>query len=154
VRPIRPEDEAQHLRFLSALDPADIRMRVFHARRGIERSELARLTQIDYAREMALVAVEPDADGTEQTLGVVRAICDPDNVSAEFGIVVRSDLKGRRLGELLMRRIIEVQRERGTAKLVGTVLEENTRMLDLAKRLGFVEVPCSESGVKAIERVL
>jgi acetyltransferase len=139
VRPIRPEDEAQHLRFLAALDPADIRLRVFHTRRSIERSELARLTQIDYAREMALIAVEPDPEGGERTLGVVRAIADPDNASAEFAIVVRSDLKGRRLGELLLRRIIDVQREHGTGRLVATVLPENTRMLELARRLGFAE---------------
>jgi acetyltransferase len=150
VRPIRPEDEAQHLRFLAALDPADIRLRVFHTRRSIERSELARLTQIDYAREMALIAVEPDDDGGERTLGVVRAIADPDNASAEFAIVVRSDLKGLRLGELLLRRIIDVQREHGTGRLVATVLPENTRMLDLARRLGFAERG-SADGTRFIE---
>jgi acetyltransferase len=139
VRPIRPEDEAQHLRFLASLDPQDVRLRVFHTRRGIERSELARLTQIDYAREMALIAVEPDPAGGERTLGVVRAICDPDNARAEFGIVVRSDLKGRRLGELLLRRIIDVQRAHGTGRLVADVLAENARMLELARRLGFSE---------------
>ena len=114
VRPIRPEDELQHTAFLSQLDPADIRMRVFYSRRSIERSELARLTQIDYAREMALVAVECGPDGLERTLGVVRAIADPDNISAEFGIVIRSDMKGRRLGPLLMQRIIDYQRGQGT----------------------------------------
>ena len=86
LRPIRPEDEAQHLDFLEHLDPEDIRLRVFYSRRSIERSELARLTQIDYAREMAFVATAPGQDGVEQTLGVVRAIADPDNVEAEFGI--------------------------------------------------------------------
>jgi acetyltransferase len=127
-------------------------MRLFYSRRSIERSELARLTQIDYAREMALVAVEADAAGNEQTLGVVRAIADPDNLSAEFGIVVRSDLKGARLGELLMRRIIEYQRSHGTKKLVATVLAANTRMLELARRLGFSEGASDEGdGVRRIE---
>lgn len=155
LRPIRPEDEAQHMDFLGRLDPADIRMRVFYARRSIERSELARLTQIDYAREMAFVAVEADADGREQTLAVVRAIADPDNVSAEFGIVVRSDLKGARLGELLMRRIIDYQRGHGTKKLVATVLAHNTRMLELARHLGFEECDSpDEDGVRCIELAL
>jgi acetyltransferase len=155
VRPIRPEDEAQHLAFLSQLDPADIRMRVFHSRRNIQRSELARLTQIDYAREMAFVAVDIGPDGEERTLGVVRAIAEPDNASAEFGIVVRSDMKGARLGQLLMQRIIDYQRHAGTAKLVATVLAENQRMLELAQRLGFVQVPCSEGdGICCIELVL
>lgn len=155
LRPIRPEDEVQHLAFLSRMDPADIRMRVFYTRRSIERSELARLTQIDYAREMAFLAVEADAEGAEQTLAVVRAIADPDNVSAEFGIVVRSDLKGARLGELLMQRIIDYQRGQGTQKLVATVLAQNTRMLDLARGLGFKESASAEGdGVRWIELVL
>ncbi len=155
LRPIRPEDEAQHMAFLSQLDPNDIRMRVFYSRRSIERSELARLTQIDYAREMAFVAVDAGPDGQERTLGVVRAIADPDNVSAEFGIVIRSDMKGEGLGGLLMRRIIDYQRSHGTQKLVATVLAENTRMLELAHRLGFVEVPSPDGdGTRGIELVL
>jgi acetyltransferase len=154
LRPIRPEDELQHTAFLSQLDPADIRMRVFYSRRSIERSELARLTQIDYAREMAFVAVDQGPDGQERTLGVVRAIADPDNLSAEFGIVIRSDMKGQQLGPLLMQRIIDYQRRHGTKKLVATVLGENTRMLALAQRLGFVEKPSDESGVRYIELLL
>jgi len=154
LRPIRPEDEAQHMVFLSQLTPEDVRMRVFYSRRGIERSELARLTQIDYAREMAFIAADIGPDGTERTLGVVRAIADPDNASAEFGIVIRSDMKGQKLGPLLMQRIIDYQRSRGTAKLVATVLAENTRMLALAQRLGFVERPSDEPGVRCLELAL
>lgn len=155
LRPIRPEDEEQHVAFLRKLDPADIRMRVFYSRRSIDHGELARLTQIDYAREMALIAAQVDDDGVEETLAVVRAIADPDNVSAEFGIVVRSDLKGARLGELLMRRIIDYQRGQGTSKLVATVLAENTRMLELARLLGFVERASTDGdGTRAIELTL
>jgi acetyltransferase len=137
LRPIRPEDEAQHLAFLERLDPIDIRMRVFYSRRSIERSELARLTQIDYAREMAFIAVQR-TDAGEETMGVVRATCDPDNIDAEFGIVVRSDLKGSGLGELLMHKLIAYLRSKGTRRLVATVLRDNGRMLDLARTLGFV----------------
>ena len=137
VRPIRPEDEAQHRAFIERLDPEDVRMRVFHARRELPRSELARLTQIDYEREMALVATETLPDGTAQTLGVVRAISDPDNVDAEFAIIVRSDLKARGLGRLLMQRIIEYASRRGTQRLVGDVLRENKAMLKLARNSGF-----------------
>jgi acetyltransferase len=137
LRPIRPEDEAQHLAFLECLDPIDIRMRVFYSRRSIERSELARLTQIDYAREMAFIATQQTEAG-EQTLGVVRATCDPDNIDAEFGIVVRSDLKGSGLGERLMQKLIAYLRQKGTRRLVATVLRDNSRMLELARGLGFV----------------
>ena len=142
LRPIRPEDEPQHLAFLAQLDPLDVRMRVFYSRRSIEHSELARLTQIDYDREMAFIATAALPGGLEETLGVARAATDPDNITAEFAIVVRSDLKGGGLGLLLMRKLIDHQRAHGTQRLVGTVLNENRRMLELARELGFsVEAP-------------
>ena len=131
--------------FLEKLDPADIRMRIFYTRRSIERSELARLTQIDYEREMAIVAVASGPDGVEQTLGDVRAVADPDNIDAEFGIVVRSDLKGCGLGALLMHKLIRTQREHGTQRLVATVLAENQRMLALARQLGFVQTKSGQA---------
>jgi acetyltransferase len=136
LRPIRPDDEARHLAFLERLDPIDIRMRIFYSRRTIERSELARLTQVDYERELAYVATR-GIGADEETLAVVRAVIDPDNADAEFGIVVRSDLKGGGLGETLMHKLIRHLRERGTRRLVATVLAENRRMLDLARGLGF-----------------
>lgn len=142
IRPIRPEDTAQHRRFLERLDPEDVRMRIFYSRRELPPSELARLTQIDYDREIALIAeaIDPDSpDGRgRETLGVVRAASDPDNTQAEFAIIVRSDLKGRGLGHRLLSRLIAVARERGTPCLVGLVLSENRGMLELAERLGFV----------------
>ena len=141
VRPIRPGDEAQHLAFLSQLDPEDIRMRVFYSRRSIEPSELARLTQIDYEREIAFIAETTEPDGSAQTLAAARAVSDPDNISAEFGIVVRSDLKGQGLGRLMMNKLIRTLRAQGTQRLVATVLQENRRMLALQRDLGFVEVP-------------
>jgi acetyltransferase len=137
LRPIKPEDEPQHLAFLAQLDPLDVRMRVFYSRRSIEHSELARLTQIDYDREMAFIATAVLPDGGEETLGVARAATDPDNITAEFAIVVRSDLKGGGLGALLMHKLIAHQRAHGTQRLVGTVLNENRRMLELARELGF-----------------
>jgi acetyltransferase len=145
LRPIRPEDEAQHLAFLARLSPEDVRLRVFYSRRSIEHSELARLTQIDYEREMAFIATAPVDAADEETLGVARAIGDPDNDSAEFGVIVRSDIKGGGLGEMLMRKLIQHFRARGTRRLVGTVLQENTRMLQLARDLGF-EVAPAEPG--------
>ena len=151
LRAIRPEDEAQHLAFLGRLAPEDIRMRIFSSRRTIARSELARLVQIDYERETAIVAVHTGPDGLEETLGAVRAVADPDNRDAEFGIVVRSDLKGRGLGALLMQKLINTLRAQGTQQVVGTVLVQNTAMLALARRLGFVRCPALDGdGTKGI----
>jgi acetyltransferase len=148
LRPIKPEDEAQHRAFLERIAPEDLRLRIFYTRRSIERSELARLTQLDYEREMAIVATAPAAGGGEETLAVARAACDPDNESAEFGVLVRSDLKGQGLGRRVMDKLIAHLRERGTRELVGTVLAENTGMLALARRLGFEVLPLqAEDGV-------
>ena len=137
LRPIRPDDEARHLAFLEKLDPEDIRMRIFTVRRSIERSELARLTQIDYEREMAFIALVLGANGAPETVGTVRGVTDPDNHDAEFGIIVRSDLKGRGLGHLLLDKMIRYCRSRGTQRLVGDVLAVNAGMLQLARALGF-----------------
>ena len=139
LRPIRPEDEAQHRAFLDSLSPEDIRMRVFYSRRHMERSELARLVQIDYTREMAFIATAPGPDGREQTLGVARASADPDNLEAEFGIIVRPELKGTGLGRILMNRLIQHLRAAGTQRLVAIVLTENRRMRELGRELGFTD---------------
>jgi acetyltransferase len=153
LRPIRPEDEDQHRAFLERLDPEDIRLRLFYSRRSIEHTELARLTQIDYGREMAFIATAASAEGPNETLAVVRAMRDPDNRDAEFGIVVRSDLKGSGLGERLMRKMVDYLRSQGTLRLVATVLAENHRMLQLARDLGF-DVRGSSAGVRDISLTL
>ena len=145
LRPIRPEDEPQHTAFVERLDPLDMRLRFFYSRRSIGHTEMARLTQIDYEREMAFIATTADAAGREETLGVARAVADPDNEQAEFAIVVRSDLKGGGLGELLMRKLITHFRSRGTRRMVGDVLKENERMLELARHLGFELDPSAQA---------
>jgi acetyltransferase len=137
LRPIRPEDEPQHREFLGRISPEDIEFRFFHAKRGFEHPELARFTQIDYDREMAFIASAAGAAGAAETLGVVRAIADPDNTSAEFAILVRSDLKGRGLGHTLLDKIVRYSRKRGTRRLCGEVLAGNRQMIALAASLGF-----------------
>ena len=137
IRPIRPEDEAMHSAFIKSMSSDDLRLRFFGAVRGFDHSQLARMTQIDYDREMALIATTFDENGMEYTLGVVRAIADPDNEAAEFAVAIRSALKSRGLGRLLMTRIIEYVRSRGTRWIVGEVLAENAPMIGLAKALGF-----------------
>ncbi|MGA0610760.1 GNAT family N-acetyltransferase [Caldimonas sp. KR1-144] len=135
LRPVRPDDARRHADFLAQLTPEDLRLRFFQARQQFSEGEIARLTQIDYAREMAFVAVHADES---QTLGVARAVADPDNEEAEFAIVVRSDLQGLGLGRLLLDKLVRYSREHGTARLVGWVLRENRAMLALAQSLGFV----------------
>jgi acetyltransferase len=153
MRPIRPEDGPQHRAFLEQVAPHDLRLRFFSVRRELPPSELARLTQIDYAREMAFIATRRLPDGTAQTLGVMRAVTDPDNVEAEFAILVRSDLKGHGLGGLLMRKMVDYLALRGTRRMVGLVLRENHAMRALAASVG-LEVDTAGSDVDALRYVL
>jgi len=137
IRPIRPEDEPNHHIFVSKLTPEDIRFRFFGLVSELPHSQMARLTQIDYDREMAFIATSKGVNKAEETLGVVRVFTDPDNEKAEFSIVVRSDLKGTGLGRELLRKMIEYCRVRGTQAMVGQVLSENRRMLHFVETLGF-----------------
>lgn len=149
LRPIRPEDYPQHRAFIDALDTQDLRLRFFSTQRELPRSELARLTQIDYAREMAFIAVRTASGESPQTIGVVRAVADPDNVDAEFAILVRSDLKGRGLGQLLMRKMVDYLRARGTQRIVAEVQRENTAMQELARANGFtVDAQSSDAAIE------
>lgn len=137
IRPIRPEDEPEHRELFTNFSAQDIRFRFFGAVREPVHSELARYTQIDYDREMAFIATRPRDGGRNETLGVARVVCDPNNQDGEFAIVVRSDLKGKGLGSILLTRLIDYCRARGTATLVGTVLKDNKAMLALARKTGF-----------------
>jgi acetyltransferase len=135
LRPIRPDDATVARRFLESVSPEDIRARFHGAMRDFSGALLIRLTQIDYDREIALIGFR---DGDELPLGVVRLYTEPDNISGEFAILVRSDLHHHGLGTALMHRIITLARERGLEKIVGSVLRDNTRMLHLVRELGFV----------------
>lgn len=136
LRPIRPEDAAAHQAFFRALSPEDVHYRMFGMMRELSASQLARFTQIDYAREMAFIATRA-AGPQAETLGVARVAVDPDNTVGEFAIIVRSDLKGAGLGRLLMRCLIDYCRGRGLAVVRGLALAGNARMLALARACGF-----------------
>ena len=97
----------------------------------------ARLTQIDYDREMALVLTEGDGRRNGDLFGVVRFTADPNNENAEFAILLGGEKTGLGLGPMLMRRIIDYARSRGIARLFGEVLHDNRPMLAVCKALGF-----------------
>ena len=137
LRPIRLGDASQHLTFLSAIDPEDLRMRLHSGRRALLPDELAHLTDLDSAREAAFVAVRQKTPEHDETLGVVRAAWDAKNEEADLGLLVRSDAQGRGLGEILLQRMINYLRERGIRRVVASVLRENRAMRDLANALGF-----------------
>jgi len=135
LRPIRPDDATVARRFLESVSPEDIRARFHGAMRDFGGPLLIRLTQIDYDREIALIGLR---DGDELPLGVVRLYTEPDHISGEFAILVRSDLHHHGLGTILIHRIIAIARDRGLKRIVGSVLRDNTRMLRLVREFGFV----------------
>lgn len=137
VRPVRPEDEYRYDAFFSKVSSNDVRLRFFTPHVHLSHRFLARLTQIDYAREMAFVALSKPAD---DLLGVVRLILDPDRRRGEYGVIVRSDIKGHGLGWQLMQHLIDYARSEGVAEISGLVLAENGAMIDMARRLGFCVV--------------
>jgi len=137
LRPIRPEDFAQHKRFLSRCSPEDLHARFLSTFRELPDADIARLTQIDYDREMAFIAEESDASGGAETLGVARVSTDPDNIEADFAILVRSDLKRHGLGRVLLAKLIGYCRDRGTARMTSSVLSGNASMLGLGAGFGF-----------------
>ncbi len=139
IRPVRPEDASAFVETFARLSPQTVRMRFFAPLKALSPSWLARLTQIDYDREMALVAVLPPEQGG--MVGVARLAADPDNEWAEYAVLVRDDVVRRGLGEALMRRLIAYARGRGIRVLEGRVLAENRAMLALAAKLGFARAP-------------
>jgi len=132
VRPLRPEDEPMLHDLAAHMSHEDLRLRFFTPVRGLTHAVAARLSQLDYDRELALLA---EWNGT--ALGVAHFFADPDNLRAEYAIAVRSDWKGRGIGYLLMKRLIEIAGQRCIGELVGEVLRENEPMLQMCRELGF-----------------
>ena len=134
VRPVRPDDEPLYGPFFSAVTQQDLRLRFFAPVKEFGHAFVARFTQIDYARAMAFIAIE-EASGN--MLGVVRLHADANYDSGEYAILIRSDLKGRGLGYLLMQMMIEYARAESLKTIEGQVLSENTAMLAMCRELGF-----------------
>jgi len=134
MRPLRSEDAALYPDFIAHVTPQDSRLRFFVAIRELSEERIAELTQLDFSRAMAFIAID-EASGA--MLGVVRLHLDADARSGEYAVILRSALKGRGLGWLLMQRIIEYARSIGLERVHGQVLAENTTMLRMCEELGF-----------------
>ncbi|MCG7491717.1 bifunctional acetate--CoA ligase family protein/GNAT family N-acetyltransferase [Vibrio sp. Of14-4] len=136
MRPILPEDEPNHAQFVSKVSKEDLYNRFFSDVGELNHEALANLTQIDYDREMAFIAITNSGSNPE-IIGVSRALLSPDNTDAEFAILVRSDLKGMGLGKLLLQKIIDYCRQKNTKQISGMTMPTNRGMLMLAQKLGF-----------------
>ncbi|WP_262265142.1 bifunctional acetate--CoA ligase family protein/GNAT family N-acetyltransferase [Pantoea dispersa] len=162
-RPILPEDEPQLRAFIAQVTKEDLYYRYFSEINEFTHDDLANMTQIDYDREMAIVAVRQH-NGADEIIGVTRAISDADNIDAEFSVLVRSDLKGLGMGRRLLEKMIRYTRDHGLQQLNGITMPHNTGMITLARKLNFrvniqmddgivsLNLPLADTGDLAVEK--
>jgi acetyltransferase len=140
VRPIRPEDAEAERAFVAGLSDETKYRRFMHHLHELTPQMLARFTQVDYDRELALIALDGKARA-QKIVAVARYVANPDAESAEFAIVIADALQGCGLGSGLMRLLIGCARRRGFQRLVGNVLATNAPMLKMVQGLGFEARP-------------
>jgi acetyltransferase len=152
VRPIRPDDKSLLRALLAHVSKEDLRLRFFDSIKEFSDQFIASLTELDYARAMAFVAID-EAGG--EMLGVVRLHLDLARETGEYAILLRSDLKGRGLGWALMQRIIEYAKSGGLSRICGQILQENSVMLKMCRELGFeIKTDAEDRGVYDVTLVL
>jgi len=152
LRPVRPEDEELFRNFFQKVSEEDLRLRFFQAIKHFSHEFIARLTQLDYARSIALVALDPESG---DMLGAVRLHADADYQHGEYSILIRSDLKGHGLGWKLMQLMLEYARWQGLKVVDGQVLRENRTMLAICRGLGFaVKTDPDDMGIMNVRFVL
>ena len=144
IRPVRPEDEPAFVASFKQLSTEDVRMRFMRTITELTHEEAARLTQIDYERDMALVVFRQRPDRPPESCGVARLMRDANGERAEFAIVLLRAATGIGLGSLLLRRLIRYAKERGFRELFGEILRENEPMLALCRATGFTIKVCPD----------
>jgi acetyltransferase len=151
IRPIRPEDAEMHQNFVRGLSEETKYFRFMSTMHELTPKLLVRFTQIDYDREMALLAVM-EHDGVDVELGVARYVINPDADSCEFALVVGDEWHGRGIGSKLMISLMDVGRDKGLHSIEGDVLANNSNMLKLMTALGFAVTSNEED--PALKRVV
>ena len=140
LRPIRPEDEAMESEFINGLSEETSRYRFFNIVRNLPHSDLVRFCNIDYDREMAIVA-EITEGGRRREIGVGRLIAEPDRKRGEFAVVIADQYQTKGLGRKLVDMLINIAEERRFESIFGVVLRDNTPMLSLCREMGFALHP-------------
>jgi len=126
-----------------------MRFRFFYLIKYITHDMLTRFCNIDYDREMAITA-EYTSNGKRRNVGVGRLIIQPGGETGEFAVLVADDFQGNGLGLKLSDMLIGIAHEKGLKSIYGIVLKDNTAMLGLAKRLGFVTQTYSSDEIKIV----
>jgi acetyltransferase len=136
IRPIRPDDANQMIDFFSGLSPETIYLRYFSPIKQLSKQMLIKFTQVDYDREVALVAIV-NSKGDQKIVGVARVIFLPDGETGEFAIVLADHWQGKGIGAAMLMPCLRFSKQQGLKRVMGLVLSENIQMTKLGKRLGF-----------------
>jgi acetyltransferase len=153
VRPMRPEDVELEKRFFDGLSERSRYQRFMQHLPQLSPRMLARFTQLDYDRELALVVVKENQVHENQFIAVGRYAPTADGETAEFALVVADAWQGRGLGRILLERLKQEARKAGYKALYGHILQANHEMLDLARRLGFVQDSAEGADVTVVSRL-
>jgi acetyltransferase len=154
IRPIRPEDAELVQDFVRNLSEQSRYFRFMNSVQELSQSMLVRFTQIDYSREMALIAVTEEL-GKEVEIGVARYATNPDGESCEFALAISDSMHGKGLGQKLMTAMMDAARSKGLKVIEGEVLRNNSDMLQLMDRLGFIVSNSPEDdNIKSVRKVL
>jgi acetyltransferase len=136
LRPIKPEDEPMEHEMLTSLSEKTLRERFFQAIKHITHEMHVRFCNIDYDREMAIVAEHREGE-KRRILGIGRLIIEPEGRSGEFAVVVHDDFHGKGMGYKLVDMMIGFAQEKGLEEVYALVQSDNTKMLSLCRKLGF-----------------
>jgi acetyltransferase len=154
IRPIRPEDAEMVQEFVRGLSDEAKYFRFMNTMHELSQAMLVRFTQIDYDREMALMAVTEEG-GKEVEIGVCRYAINPDGESCEFALVVSDQWQHKAIGHKLMGSLIDAARDKGLKTMEGEVLAKNASMLKLVATLGFsIATSAEDPAIKRIVRAL
>lgn len=154
MRAVRAEDAKALQAFVRSLSPESRYFRFVQSIQELPPAMLARYTQLDYDRAMAILALAPDALG-ERIIGVARYVQEPDGESCEFALVVADAWQGKGVGSRLMIALFEAAKARGYKRMVGWVMASNEKMLRAMSRLGFTSATDAEdASMRIVTRAL
>jgi acetyltransferase len=149
LRPMKPEDEPLWLEMFQNFSEESIRYRFFQIIKDTPHEVRVRYCNIDYDREMAIVA-ELNEDGRRKILGVVRVGLEPDRKSGEIAFIVADPWQGLGLGTKMVDHMIDVCKDMGVETLYAIMLPDNMRAINLMKKMGFAIKYVEEGTAKGI----
>ena len=149
LRPIKPEDEPLWLEMFQSFSDESIRYRFFQILKDTPHEVRVRYCNIDYDREIAIVA-ELTEKGRKKILGVGRLSIEPDGKSGELAFIIGDQWQGLGLGTKMVDYVIEIAREMGVETVYAIMLPDNYRALNLTKKMGFKLEYLDDGTVKGI----